>query len=209
MDDRAQQWEALYQELVSLLSSFGKLATSDDADFWLVDDDYACLYHKIEMIRPESWNGRLKSALQSLLKSKFPAWGIYIVFNGRPDQRGFILYADRQEPIPEDDQDFTIFPPREVFTSLQSRMQQRLSLFGSSGAFGAGDFWLFEEDTGDEALILCVTGRDFWSPQVEAALQRELVGPHADWKVFVVIQHEPERPGYVVWSDRVEQVQSL
>ena len=47
MPTREEFWEALYERLHDALSEFGKNDADGDGDYWIVDDDWGGLHHKI------------------------------------------------------------------------------------------------------------------------------------------------------------------
>jgi hypothetical protein len=92
MSSREERWEALYEALCNALEKFGTNGTSDDADFWIIDDDWGGHHQKIEIINRAFWSDRIEEAIRAVLADGFQDWGVYVVFEGLV-RRGLIVYA--------------------------------------------------------------------------------------------------------------------
>src|SRR5262245_48185077 len=80
MASREDEWAALYDALVETLGEFGKNDAFGEGDYWLVDDDWGGLLHKIVVSGPDFWSDQLQQRVRETLKG-FPQWGLLVVFD--------------------------------------------------------------------------------------------------------------------------------
>jgi hypothetical protein len=104
MSSRDQDWEALYRRLLEVLAEFGKNDPSgSEGDYWLIDDDWGGLHHKIEVVSADFWSDAVHQRIRQTLANSFPDWGVFVVFSEKAKgRRGFIVYADRVEFEPDE-----------------------------------------------------------------------------------------------------------
>lgn len=93
--NRENEWSELYAALVGLLSKVGVENAFGEGDFWVVDEDWGEFDQKICIFNLFIINGSLLKSLESLLKSRFPSWKVYIQLElpgyGKPE--GVIVSA--------------------------------------------------------------------------------------------------------------------
>jgi hypothetical protein len=103
MDSRDEQWAALYDALLKLLSASGKDDPFGKGDFWLLDDDWGDMpMQKVCVFRPEFLTRDLVAHVQALLRSGFADWGVIFDLSDMQEPRiegarGIIVYQDRIE----------------------------------------------------------------------------------------------------------------
>src|SRR6201988_766272 len=103
MDSRDEQWAALYDRLLKLLSAAGKNDAYGKGDFWLLDDDWGDTpLQKVRVFRPEFLTRELTEQVQKLLLSGFADWGVMFDLSGMQEPRiegarGIVVYQDRIE----------------------------------------------------------------------------------------------------------------
>jgi hypothetical protein len=104
MSSREQDWEALYGRLLEVLTEFGKNGPlGAEGDYWLIDDDWGGLHHKIEVVSADFWSDAVHQRIRQTLANSFPDWGVFVVFSEKAKgRRGFIVYADRVEFEPDE-----------------------------------------------------------------------------------------------------------
>ena len=100
-DERAQQWQSLYEALGKALALFGIENPFGEADYWLVDDDYGDTTHKICVHRLPFLRPEVITAIQESLK-QFPGWRVMvqleIEIDGASDaSSGFVIYPEKIE----------------------------------------------------------------------------------------------------------------
>ena len=102
MLSKTEEWEALYERLLEILSEYGENFSFDEEfDYFVIDDEYGDRHHKIEVINPDFWSDNIQQRIREILLTSFPAWGVFVVFDGRAGGRdGFIIYADHVEFCP-------------------------------------------------------------------------------------------------------------
>lgn len=74
---RAREWAELYDRIRNVLLNFGRESHLGGADFYLVEDDWGVMQHKVEMQNLALLRPQVIAALQSQL-SRFPSWSIVI-----------------------------------------------------------------------------------------------------------------------------------
>ena len=79
MEDKEQGkvWSILYDRITKLLQQFGTENPFGEGDYWVLDDNWGPLQHKICVFNLKMLKPNIVYALQSLL-SDFPDWGIVI-----------------------------------------------------------------------------------------------------------------------------------
>ncbi|MCW5574773.1 MAG: hypothetical protein KIT13_01645 [Burkholderiales bacterium] len=86
---RRQEWFALYEELRSVLATFGREDPYGKGDFWLVEDDYGGYTHKVCVTRLPFLTGAVAAAVQRTI-AKYPSpWEVVIALD----------YPDPSRPI--------------------------------------------------------------------------------------------------------------
>jgi len=102
MLSKTEEWEELYERLLEILSEYGEnLSFDEEFDYFVIDDEYGDRHHKIEVVNPDFWSDNIQQRIRGILATSFPAWGVFVVFDGRAGGRdGFIIYADHVEFCP-------------------------------------------------------------------------------------------------------------
>ena len=96
MSSRDEEWNSLFGALSSTLTKFGNgEVLEDDADFFLVDDDWGGHHQKLCVISDDFWSPRVEEAIQATL-GRFPNWGVIVVFEGLSGltRNNLVIYAD-------------------------------------------------------------------------------------------------------------------
>jgi hypothetical protein len=75
--EEARKTRELYESLEHLLSAHGKSDAFGNGDYWIVDDGWAPLSHKVCIFTIEFLTPRLAAEVQGLLKEKFPAYAVW------------------------------------------------------------------------------------------------------------------------------------
>ena len=92
---REELWEQLYERLLEALCTSGKNDPSaDDADYWLIDDDWGGHHHKICVANSRFWSDAVEIKIRRVLAESFTDWGVFVVFEDKSGRPGFIVYAD-------------------------------------------------------------------------------------------------------------------
>ena len=73
---QTKEWEALYQELTTLLEKHGTQNPIGDGDFWIVDDNYGSAQHKVCVARVSFLTRPLAGEVQRLLRKYSLAWEV-------------------------------------------------------------------------------------------------------------------------------------
>jgi hypothetical protein len=76
-DKQEREWESLYKEVQAILELHGREDAYGKGDYWILDDNWGTLQHKIEiqnlsLLRPE-----IIHSLRTLL-TRFPHWEIVV-----------------------------------------------------------------------------------------------------------------------------------
>jgi hypothetical protein len=77
IDEQTQVWEILYDRIRKLLQQFGTENFRRTADFWVHDDNWGTLQHKIYIRNLNLLRPPVVKLLQRLL-SEFPDWEIMV-----------------------------------------------------------------------------------------------------------------------------------
>lgn len=97
MTSRDEEWSSLFEELSTKLAEFGNgKVLENDAEFFLVDDDWGGHHQKLCVIRDSFWAPRVAEAIQGILRQRFPNWGVIVVFEGIAGltRHNLVIYAD-------------------------------------------------------------------------------------------------------------------
>jgi hypothetical protein len=76
-DDQSRAWNWLYHQIERLLRKHGKEDYLGRADFWVLDDNWGILSHKIHINNLELLKPAVIASLQRLLRD-YSAWSIVI-----------------------------------------------------------------------------------------------------------------------------------
>jgi hypothetical protein len=82
----ADEWQALYAELRTLLAMYGREDPYGEGDFWLVDDDWGGPQQKVCMFNASFITPALCRQVQGLLGKYLQAWKVIFAFD-KPDPR--------------------------------------------------------------------------------------------------------------------------
>lgn len=85
-DENSPEWEefdAVLDRLIGVMSLFGENGYEDDSDYWIVDDNYSVRDLLIEVSNSElDWN-LIQEAIRSKFCSIFPEWSVILRFRDR------------------------------------------------------------------------------------------------------------------------------
>lgn len=100
-DQRSQEWSALYAALSDLLPRFGNEDPYGKGDYWLVDDDWGDVAHKICVARQALMTAKLVRTIQNQLLG-MPHWRVLIqvdeeVHGAPASSTGITVFYDRIE----------------------------------------------------------------------------------------------------------------
>jgi hypothetical protein len=88
-DERqGKEWDALYEELGVLLERYGKEDARGEGDFWIVDDNWGSVQHKVCVTRLAFLTQPLALDIQRLLQNYSLDWGVLLSLDKpglRPD----------------------------------------------------------------------------------------------------------------------------
>jgi hypothetical protein len=88
-------WEALYDELMSVLQGHGTHDDFGDGDFLLIADHYSSLQHKVECTSPNAFTPSLVADTQRVLRRYPRACEVIFVIPGRDGEvLAYSVYAD-------------------------------------------------------------------------------------------------------------------
>jgi hypothetical protein len=76
------EWQDLYAELTRVLSAVGRENAFGEGDFWIVDDNYGSLQHKVCVTRIAYLTPELVASVQRLLSSRHPRWEVLLTLDG-------------------------------------------------------------------------------------------------------------------------------
>ena len=81
-DERqGQEWKALYAELQALLGKHGKEDPYGNGDFWVVDDNYGSLQHKVCVFEVSFITRPLALEVQRVLRKHSLSWEVLFSFD--------------------------------------------------------------------------------------------------------------------------------
>jgi hypothetical protein len=72
------EWQVLYDRIAAVLERYGKIDSSDGADYWLVDENLGGWAQKIETDKLTVLNPVIIKQLQELLAG-YPDWEIWVL----------------------------------------------------------------------------------------------------------------------------------
>jgi hypothetical protein len=83
-DEQEREWQAIYEGLRALLARHGRDDPYGEGDYWIIDDNWGCCGHKVEVHQPRIVTREVAQGVQNLLRD-LPlrnAW--YVIFSLAP-----------------------------------------------------------------------------------------------------------------------------
>jgi hypothetical protein len=75
------EWRLLYAKLSGLLESAGEPNPYGDGDYWLVDDNWGSMQHKLCVFRIGAITSALTDEIQKILKPFDPKWEVLVALD--------------------------------------------------------------------------------------------------------------------------------
>jgi hypothetical protein len=150
---------------------------------WLCRD-WAELIRKVLPDRPDAY-----SAAISVILPLGRTLGVYCI--------GRIGHEDVWTEDEEDDASYM-----QAWDSLYQRLDDYLRIYGKSDWDGNGDYYLFDENSGNPEQFLTIFRIEFLTPDLVRGIQGILADGFANWSVFATLDLMPPVEG--IGSARIE-----